>query len=514
MKSIQGAAMAKILILLAVVGALAGGWWVIQGKGRSQSIFADSPRARVERGDLTISLLQAGELEAKRSLIIKNESDRQAKIITIIDDGSFVRSGDLLVELDSEDLRDRLLKEQADVSRAEADLSHNEKGMEIATLKYNTDQESAILKVELAKLDLKKYIEAEYPQDKRLKEVAIKLGQEELNRAEDKLKWTEELTTKGYTRRQELEADRLEVERRRIELENKIEEQRILLDYTYGKELSQKENNLSQAEAELDRLIKTRESEIARDVANLESKRVTLSTARNSLKKVQDQVGNSKIYATFTGLVFYNQEGRNNQDRQIEKGANVYPRQAILQFPDLSAWTIKTGVPESIIEKVQREQKAYVTIDAVPDALIEAVVSKVNVVPDNSRWWDRSTKTYTVDLDIPTTPTATLKPGMSTMVEIIIEELKDVLYVPIQAVRSTEGRQFVYVAERGGSARAVEVQTGQSNEDSIHILSGLEEGQEVLLYAPVSTETRPGLKDRPLKRREQQETAEKEEKAA
>jgi HlyD family secretion protein len=489
----------KTAVGIFVVGVLIIGGCLVRAarQGSAVSIQGIS-RCRVERGNLLISVLQSGELEAKRSESITNDTDREAKIIHIVDDGARVSKGELIVELESEELKNRLLQNQSDVSRAEAELRNAQEELEIRRLKHETDHESAKLRVELAKLEIKKYTEAEYPQrvDKAILEITY--AKEELSRAKDKLEWTTRLVEREYASRQDLDTAKLEVQRKEIEVRNREVDLRILQEYTNKKELKEKENEVSKAEAEVDRLVKTYESEKARNEANLEARKTSLEVQRRQLKKIEEQVEKTRVLSQWDGQVFYPK--RNPWDtRKIEKGASVFPRQQILQFPDLSAWNIKAGVPESIIDKIRPGQRALATLDALPGVILEAIVDRVSVVPDQTRWYDSGSKTYTVTLDIPTTPTIELKPGMSAAVEVITGKLTDVLYTPIQAVLSEEDRHYVFLVE-GGTARKIQIKVGENNENNIRILEGLQEGQELLLYAPVEAETRAGLKERPLDR--------------
>ncbi len=90
-----------------------------------------------------------------------------------------------------------------------------------------------------------------------------------------------------------------------------------------------------------------------------------------------------------------------------------------------------------------------------------------------------------------------IKTGMSAKVEIIIDELQDVLIVPIQAVITQEGKKVCYCLKKNRPQKR-EVETGSFNNDFVEIKSGLVEGEKVLLNPP-----RPG---------ESEETSEKEQK--
>ncbi len=494
----RGAVSRKLIIALVCLAVPVGAFVVFRGgTGRGVDPIK-ATRAPVKRGNLTLSILQSGELESKRSESIMNDTDREAKILSIVDDGSKVQKGEVLFELESEELTNRQLQTQSQVSSADAELKNAQEDLEIKRLKQTTDLETAKLKVEVARLELKKYMEAEYPQSVDKARLDITIAKEELARSRDKLEWSKKLVEGGYVNRQELETNQLEVQRKEIEVTNKEADLKILEQYTHIKEQKELENAVATADSEVDRLVKSFASETARSQANLESKKTSLEVQRRQLKKIEEQVENTKVLSKWDGQVFYPMM-RPWDNRKIEKGASVYPRQQILQFPDLTSWNIKAGVPESIIDKIRAGQNAVATIDALPDVVLEANVQKVSVVPDQSRWWDSSNKTYTVTLDIPTTPTVALKPGMSVAVEILTGELKDALHVPIQAVLTEEDVHYVFLVD-GSQVKKTRVEIGENNEESIQITSGLKEGQEVMLYAPVEAETRAGLKERPLEK--------------
>jgi HlyD family secretion protein len=78
-----------------------------------------------------------------------------------------------------------------------------------------------------------------------------------------------------------------------------------------------------------------------------------------------------------------------------------------------------------------------------------------------------------------------VRTGMSCQVEIIVEEYADELYVPLQAVLRVGGKPTVYVAGSGGSEPR-EVELGLDNNRMVRIVSGLKEGEKVLLAPPLS----------------------------
>ncbi len=466
------------------------------GGNAGDEVSDDAYRTQVRRGDLIISILQSGELEAKKSRDIVNEASRDAKIAYIVDDGASVTNGQLLVELESAELKDRFLQQQQSVATAEADLMHSQEELAIARLKHSTDLESAKLKVELAGMALNKYKEAEYPQSRDVALSDIALAKQELQRARSELEGTQELYDKGYSNRQDLESAQFNVDRREIDVRNKTKELEILEKYTYVKTLKELENSLENATAELERLEKSFAAEVSRSESRIEALKTSLEIQSNQLATRERELNNTKMYADFEGQVFYANDRRR---QEIELGASLDYRQEILSYPDLSAWNLRIGVPEAMIDKVAVGQEAVATLDAVPDMVLRGRVSRISAVPDNQRWFNSGVKTYTIVVDVTTdTKGAQLKPGMSATVEIVTDQLRDVLYIPIQSVMSDRDKHYVYVVEHGRK-KLREVEIGKYNTQFIAINDGLKEGESLLLYAEVEKETDSQFKKSPLR---------------
>ena len=503
----RGVVKRTVVAVLAIAAIAVGGMMYMNRDTDDTGVDLDTAaRTTVEKGELVVSLLQAGELSAKDSKSITNETRTTCKIVEVVDDGAKVKKGDLLVELDVSELRDKLMTTEASVSQAEASLEEAEEDLEIKELQYKTDLRSTQLKVELAKLDLKKFQEAAHPLAVKEAQSALTLAKEELARSIEKRDSIKRLVEKGFTNPQDLESAELEVTRRELDVDNKETKLSILKNYTHTEQLKQKQNDVEKASTEVDRLKKTHKANMASRRVKVESRRTSLEVARNRLKRIQEQVESARIYSEYDGFVFYPQQPHWRTDRNIEKGASVHPRQQILEFPDLSAWVIKTGVPESIIKRIEPGMKAYATIDALPDVVLEAKVDTISVVPDRKRWYDGDNKQYTVTLDVPAPPDQQLKPGMSVMVQIITEDLKDVVKVPLQAVTTRDGKHFVYRID-GNDIEPTEVKIGTHSETEIQIVGGIEPGQELLLYAPIDQESSPIMQDRPAEKADENGTA-------
>ena len=76
-----------------------------------------------------------------------------------------------------------------------------------------------------------------------------------------------------------------------------------------------------------------------------------------------------------------------------------------------------------------------------------------------------------------------LKPGMKGRVEIAVDEVKNALHVPLDAVFEKDGRTICHVMT-GSKAEERTVKIGRSSSDFAEILSGLSDGEKVALFDP------------------------------
>jgi len=150
-----------------------------------------------------------------------------------------------------------------------------------------------------------------------------------------------------------------------------------------------------------------------------------------------------------------------------------------------------------MIDKVTQGQEAVASVDAVGGEILRGRVYNVSAVPDDQGWRSTGVKTYTIMIDVSNETRAKLKPGMTATVEIVTDQLRDVLYVPIQSVVSQKDNHYVYVI-KGRRKELREVEIGKYNNQYIEIRDGLEEGEELLLYAEVEADKDAVLKKSPL----------------
>jgi membrane fusion protein, macrolide-specific efflux system len=79
------------------------------------------------------------------------------------------------------------------------------------------------------------------------------------------------------------------------------------------------------------------------------------------------------------------------------------------------------------------------------------------------------------------TDSGQVKPGMTANVDIITQEKQNVLYVPVRSVQSKDGDKYVQILENGIPVEKT-VQTGLRADEGMELLSGISEGDEVIVF--------------------------------
>ncbi len=160
-------------------------------------------------------------------------------------------------------------------------------------------------------------------------------------------------------------------------------------------------------------------------------------------------------------------------------------------LPNTAEMIVEVRVHEASVDKVRAGQRATITAEPFPDKTFHGQVLSVAPLPDAQRsYLSPDIKVYTTKVSIEDSHDS-LRPGMSAKVEILVEQLDDVLMVPVQVVANRGGRKVCYIAtDRGPEER--QVQTGAFNDSFVEIVSGLEVGENVLLSPPRVVEPTPG----------------------
>src|SRR3989339_1087454 len=504
------------VIILAVCGVMP---LLIGSKGTVKT--DDIAAYVVKRGELVISVTESGSIMALNSIDIKSDVDWMTKIIQIVDEGTVISPNDVntmvLVQLDSANIEKNLTQQEVQYLNSEAALTEAKESRDIQIKQNESDRQIKVKELRFAMIDLRKYL-GEKVADKLLAHlknsnsydpdfIAGLIDDEELggegsqkfhdfgdkitlaeagySKSVDKLGWTEKLAKKGYVSQMELRGEQLDVNSLEVQLEQAKVALELFRRYEFPKQTEDLLSKFSQAEFELVRTEAQSRSKLAQAEAKFASNKASFALQKSLLEKLQEQLKSCKIVAPAMGQVVYasstDRYSRQN-GRTIEIGQDIHQRQKIISIPDSSVMKVEVKIHETWIDKIKIGQKAKITMAAFPDKKFNGEVIRKAPMADPENWLNPDIKVYTTDIRMDGNHTS-LKTGMTAKAEIIIEELSGVLNVPIQCVINHEGKKFCFV-KQSDTAKKTEVQTGQFNDNFVVIISGVGEGDKVLLNPP------------------------------
>ena len=206
----------------------------------------------------------------------------------------------------------------------------------------------------------------------------------------------------------------------------------------------------------------------------LDKAQESVESAQSKLESTQDNYDNYTITAPISGQVI---------TKNFKVGDNITKNTSstttLATIYDLSSLTFKMSIDELDIQSVKVGQKVTVTADAFEGQTFSGTVTNVSLESTYSNGVSTYPVTVTMDEE------GNLLPGMNVDGVITLEEANDVLTIPVDALM--RGNQVYIkddsVKEQNGPVpagfKAVEVETGLTNDSYVEIKSGLSEGDTV-----------------------------------
>lgn len=291
-----------ILLILFVIGI---GIWFTFGKNRSKGSTSNSLNTyTVRRGDLIITVSGNGTLEPEKSLDIVSRVS--GSVVYVVDEGKFVKQGDILLKLDQSDYQNSY--KQSLIAYQNAKIS-----FEQTKLNYESQRKQL---------------------DKSLQDARINRDNAniEFQNAKRNLERIEELYRKGVASQSDLDNAK----------------------YTYEKA----KNSLLQAESNYNLVKNNYENELKNLEKQLEISRLTLNKAELELDNAKRNLENTVIRAPFSGIV---------TNVKVVSGQIISANSTLMTLIDTKNVYLNLEVDETDIGRVSIGLPVKVSLDAFPD---------------------------------------------------------------------------------------------------------------------------------------------------
>jgi len=462
-----------------MIGVAARNYW------RSDSTLSAIPIATAQRGTLIVNIVESGTLQAVQSVTLASEikSDR-AKIAKIAPEGTYVKEGELVIEFDKAPFEDELRKLRFEITQSEAAIVAANENLKLQQAKNEADVKEAEANIVATEAELKNIEEGEGVIRLRELEMELERAAAAFTQAEQKVADLKEMLESGFITQNELTNAEAELKEISSKYEFAKQKHQIFVEFTRPTEIEKARRAVRESTERLQQIREMAERLISLQQANLQKEQANLQSLQEKYKTALDELRKTTIYAPIPGLVIYNDIPMSGKARKIQVGDAVWSHQGLISLPDISRMMVETNVREVDIHKVALGQQAQIRIDAYPDAAYTGTVQLIGSLATAEQQQPGSTKYFHVQIVLAESDPR-LRPGMTARVEIVIERLEQILFVPLEGVFEKSGQKVCYVVhEKEAEERPVKV--GTFNRDMIVIEEGLTEGEQIYLQDPTT----------------------------
>lgn len=520
-----------IVLIVVVVAVCAFGYFGFNQMRTRMAEAAKKPaqdEITVERGDVTSEVVEAGFLEANKTVEVKSRvGGRLAKLF--VDEGDTVKAGQVIAVIDPQETQLQVDQSQAQLTGAEASVRQTQ--VDIAQRRVTVETNLTRARSRLAQLERQQKAqpqltqaaiqsaetayrsasqalalldEVTHPNARLTAEKAVTDAQNNLAQSEKELERRRTLLERGYISQREVEQQELQVELNQTQLARAQDAFRRI-DDQQAIERRRAEENVNQARAELDRatvnsiqddaareqyrqaLQDVRDAETARsDVQRLaavaDQQRAQARQISIGLRDRQRELGETEIRAPMDGIV---------TKRSVQVGELVSSLSSfnagtpLVTIEDRSSMVVNLEINEIDVAKLTLDKPASIEVDALPTKDFRGRVTKI--APANTTAGaqvqaagaDPVVK-YAVEVRLENVDPA-LKSGMSARCTMIVRQLKNVVRIPLDFV-GQEGRdRFVMVipATGKGEPKRTPVQLGEASGAYVAVLTGVDAGQKL-----------------------------------
>jgi len=212
---------------------------------------------------------------------------------------------------------------------------------------------------------------------------------------------------------------------------------------------------------------------------DIKQKKLSIDQDITRLKESNETLNKLFLITPSKGIAIINKNW--STDNKFQIGDQCWSGFPLIQLPDLTRLKATVQVNEVDISKIVKGLKVEIKPDAFSDSVYYGEVSSVANLAINKDGTSKI-KVFPVDILIKDNG-GKLLPGLSVSCRILIDKIKNVVSVPIDAVQSNGIEDYVFLKTKKGFKKVV-VETGVSNTDHILIVRGVKKGDILAMSDP------------------------------
>lgn len=203
---------------------------------------------------------------------------------------------------------------------------------------------------------------------------------------------------------------------------------------------------------------------------DIELAQMKVDNAQVELDDAQEQLEAATIIAPFDGVV---------AEVDASVGDTVTASSTVVLLVNMDVVQVDATVDETDVASVKAGQAVEITLDALPDAKLAGTVAAVSPLAQSQS----SVVTYGLSIDVQNNGGYDLKDGMTASIDIVVLNKTGVLLIPSSAITQRGPASFVTVMGSDGKTEQRVIVTGETDGTNTEIVSGLSEGETVVVAA-------------------------------
>ncbi|MGB8648591.1 MAG: efflux RND transporter periplasmic adaptor subunit [Anaerolineae bacterium] len=466
MKRIWVIAIGALLIVLAVGGIA---WYVMNNARNAGATLSPDDLAAVTRGDLIATVSATGAIKARSSADLAFLTSGTLNEL-LFKRGDKVKAGQPILKLDAGELELAVTQAEANLNLAQAKLTQLQKGgTQTATAAAQANLDSAQASLASAQAAYNKLLQPD-PNDVAQAQADVSKARAALDQAQA-----------AYDRVGGGSNPNIGMMPQSLQL------QQATLDYqkavtAYNARFKATDAQLKAAQAQVQAAqaqVQAVQDQLARltpttdDIAQAQASVDVAKAGRDLAKKRLDE---AVIVAPFDGTIVA---------MDLDKGDFIQAGKPVVTVADIDHLQITLNIDETDIPRVALGQKVAMDLDAFPGQTIAGTVSEI--APGAATV--QGVVNYEVKIDVAASDMP-VKMGMTANANVEVAHKNNVLLVPNRAVRASNNKRYVTIYANAVQ-KEVQVQLGLSNDQESEVISGINEGDQVV--TAVTTQGLPGF---------------------
>lgn len=376
------------MILVVVAGAALGGF-LLFGKSVFKQARLDLLTHKVKAELLPVTVTERGTLESaeNKDVICKVKAGSKASFAStikwVIDDGSVVNKGQLLMELDDSSLQDSMRSQSIVVEKAKSDWVKAEQDYVIQVKTNAALIATADAAYEIADLDFEKYIgmradpeltvfgaaagsfatlieKGEYRKNLDDVSAQLKQAQSDYESYLDRVAWANRAMKQKYITPSQAKAEESKLDAAKDKVSQLSKQKFLLENFLRKKDLADLKSKVDVGRMNLEKEIRQAAS---KEVQADSTRKTAYSVYQQELEKLRDveeQIRECKLISPQDGMVvYYKEQNRFGSTTQgmIAQGEQVKEGQKLMRIPDLKRMQVNTRVHEAMVARIRGDER-------------------------------------------------------------------------------------------------------------------------------------------------------------